>query len=510
MVWSKRNPVRPVHGRLLKTVEESEEKVRMTEHPLYQIMHPQSIAIVGASNDISKMGTIQLLNLLGEKYPGKVYPIHPQEETVLGLKAYRHARELPEAVDLAILTLPTGVVPEVLKDLGERGVKRAIIISGGFKEVGEKGKALENQILQIARQYDIRFLGPNCIGVIHPAFHLNPTMHTYSHHPGFVGVASQSGTYVTQILPLLAKFQVGYSQAFSVGNGADLDLVDCLEYLGSDPQTKAVALYIEGIKHPREFMKVALRVTSKKPVVALYVGGTVAGARSAESHTGSIAGRDDFYNALFRQTGIVRAYSVEDLFEWALAFASQPLPKGRKMAILTHSGGPASSLADACNRWNLLVPVFSADLQTRIRQLVPATGSTRNPVDLTFFMDRGVLLDKLPRMILEQPDIDGLLLHGIHGPSFFQAVAQIAQQYVPVPSYDKVRDSFFSMMESFVQLPEKYGKPIIASTFAEREDEAVAFVQDHSLPCYRAPERAVRAMAALCQYAEMRDGEKTV
>jgi acyl-CoA synthetase (NDP forming) len=504
----KRRAAAPIRAQFLKMPEESEDSVKMTEHPLYQIMHPKSIAIVGASNNIAKMGTIQLLNLFAIKYPGKIYPLHPQEETVLGLKAYRSVRELPEAVDLAILTLPTGVVPEYLKDLGERGVKRAIIISGGFKEVGEKGKALENQILQIARQYNIRFLGPNCIGVIHPAFHLNTTVHTYPNQPGTVGVASQSGTYVAQIIPFLQKFQVGYSQAFSVGNGSDLDLADCLEYLGGDPQTKAIALYIEGIKRPREFMKVALRVTSQKPVVALYVGGTVAGARSAESHTGSMGGRDDFYNALFRQTGIVRAYSVEDLFEWAQALASQPLPRGRKVAILTHSGGPASSLADTCNRLNLVVPIFSADLQARIRQLVPATGSARNPVDLTFFMDRGVLLDKLPRMILEDPDIDGLLLHGIHGPSFFQEITQIAQQYVPAPSYEKVRDSFFSMMDSFVRLPEKYGKPIITSSFTEREDEAVAFVQDHRLPCYRAPERAVRAMAVLCQYSEFRNRGK--
>lgn len=155
-------------------------------------MHPRSVAIVGASNDFSKMGTIQLMNLMGGNYPGKIYPIHPKEETVFGLKAYRSGRELPEPVDLAILTIPTAAVPEVLNDLGERGVKRAIVISGGFKETGERGKELEGEILRIARQYGIRFLGPNCIGVIHPSFHLNPTMYPYLHQFGGVGVASQS------------------------------------------------------------------------------------------------------------------------------------------------------------------------------------------------------------------------------------------------------------------------------------------------------------------------------
>ncbi len=476
----------------------------MTEHPLFRIMHPRSVAIAGASNDFTKMGTIQLLNLLGGKYPGKIYPLHPQEKTVLGLKAYPNARELPKPVDLAILTLPTSAVPKVLEDLGVRGVKRAIIISGGFKEVGEKGRELEALIVKIARKHGIRFIGPNCIGVIHPALHLNPTMYPYFHQAGSVGVASQSGTYVTQILPLLAKSQIGYSQAISVGNEANLDLVDCLEYLGSDPETKAIAVYIEGIKRPREFIRIAQRVTREKPIVALYVGGTEAGARSSASHTGSISGPDALYDALFRQSGVIRAYAVEDLYEWTWALASLPLPKGRNMAILTHSGGPASSLADACNRLGLKVPIFSEGLQAEIRQLLPATASYRNPVDLTFFRDMGVLMEKLPEIILKDPSIDGLLLHGVHGSSYFHAVAEIAKNFIKIPSYEKVKGFFFSAMEAFVRLPERHGKPVIASAFTEREDDAVACVQDHGLPCYRAPERAVRAMAALCRYAEIR------
>lgn len=476
----------------------------MIEHPLYQIMHPRSLTIVGASNDLYKMGTIQLINLWGGKYSGKIYPIHPREETVLGLKAYRNARELPEPADLAILTIPTSAVPEVLRDLGERGVKRAIIISGGFKETGEKGKELEDQIVQIAHRYGIRFLGPNCIGVIHPAFHLNSTMYPYFHQPGSVGVASQSGTYVTQILPILAESRIGYSQAFSVGNGADLDLVDCLEYLGGDPKTKAIALYIEGIKRPREFIRVASKVTREKPIVAVYVGGTEAGARSSASHTGSISGPDPIYDALIRQCGVIRAYSVEDLYEWTWALASLPLPRGRNMAILTHSGGPASSLADACNRFGLRVPLFSESLQAKIGQLVPATGSTCNPVDLTFFTNLNVLLEKLPQIILEDASIDGLLIHGVQGSSYFLSLAEIAKTRVNVPPYEKVKNFFFSAMEAFVRLPGKYGKPVIASAFAGREDDAVAFVRDHGLPCYRFPERAVRAMAALCRYSKIR------
>jgi acyl-CoA synthetase (NDP forming) len=176
------------------------------------------------------------------------------------------------------------------------------------------------------------------------------------------------------------------------------------------------------------------------------------------------------------------------------------------MAVLTHSGGPASSLADACNRFDLNVPVFSENLQAKIRRLLPATGSTRNPVDLTFFIDLTVLLEKVPQIILEDPAIDGLLIHGIQGSSYFRSIAEIAKAWVNIPPYEKVKNIFFSAMEAFVRLPEKYGKPVVASAFDDREDDAVAFVQDQSLPCYRAPERAVRAMAALCQYAEIHSG----
>ncbi len=494
-------------GAFFESFPEIHGATLMKEHPLYQIMHPRSVAVVGASNDHFKMGSIQLLNLLAGKFPGKIYPIHPQQDPILGLRAYRTGREIPEPADLAIVTIPPASVPEVLTDLGERGVKRAIIISGGFRELGETGRELEARIVGIARQYGIRFLGPNCIGVIHPAFHLNPTMYPYTHQPGSVGVASQSGTYVTQILPFLAKSQIGYSQAFSVGNGADLDLVDCLEYLGEDSETRAIALYIEGIRRPKEFIRVGSDVSKRKPIVALYVGGTEAGARSAASHTGSIAGPDSLYDGLFKQAGVIRAHSVEDLFEWAWALASQPVPKGKNMAIVTHSGGPASSLADACNRWGLKVPVFSPALQARVRQLLPQTASSANPVDLTFFMDVRVLMEKLPAIILEDPSIDGLLLHGIIGSSYARSLESLAKDRIKLRPYEQMRGFVLSPMESFTSLPERFGKPVVASSFSGREDDAVAFVQDRRLPCFRAPERAVRAMAALCRYAEIRSRE---
>ncbi|MBP1715507.1 MAG: acetyl-CoA synthetase, partial [Deltaproteobacteria bacterium] len=188
---------------------------------------------------------------------------------------------------------------------------------------------------------------------------------------------------------------------------------------------------------------------------------------------------------------VIRAHTVEDLFEWAGALSLQPIPRGRNMAILTHSGGPASSLADACNRWGLKVPLFSERLQARIKELLPSTGSFRNPVDLTFFMDMGV-------------EIDGLLMHGVMGSTFFKSVSEIARKWVKVPSYEQVRNLFLGTMEAFIKLPRQYGKPVITSSFADREDDAVKMAQDNGIPCFRAPERAVSAMAALCRYGEIR------
>ena len=287
----------------------------MSENPMVKIMNPNSVAIVGASNNIMKMGTVLLTSLIRGEYPGKVYPIHPREEIVLGLKAYRKAADLPQAADLAVLVIPTRAVPQVLGELGEKGIRKAIIISGGFREVGGGGRELEKEIIAVARQYGIRFLGPNCIGIINTRKKLNTTFFPYLHQPGGIGIASQSGTYVTQVISYLAKSQIGYSQAISVGNEADIDLVDCLEYLGEDPETRAIALYIEAIKRGREFLEVARKVTRKKPVVALYVGGSEAGARASLSHTGALSGPDGLYEGALRQSGIIRVSTVEELYD---------------------------------------------------------------------------------------------------------------------------------------------------------------------------------------------------
>jgi acetyltransferase len=371
------------------------------------------------------MGTIQMLNTMKYRFQGRIYPVHPRENVVLGLKAYASIRDLPEAVDLAVITVPARVVPEVLEDCGSRGVHYAVVTSGGFGELGEEGKRLEEAIIRIARRHRIRFVGPNCLGILNPGHGLNVTMFPYDQPPGAMGLASQSGTYVTQVIHYLKRRGVGYSRALSIGNRADIDLVDCVEYLGQDPDTRAIALYIEGLKRPRLFLEKARRVSRTKPIVALYVGGTEAGARSSASHTAAICAPARMYSDMFRQAGIIEARTVEDLYLWTWALANQPIPRANRIAVLTHSGGPASSIADACNKSGLEVPRLSRETQEALKPLVPPTAAFQNPVDLTFSTDPELLVKTLPPLILADPNIDGLIIHGVMVTSWLSYIKEL-------------------------------------------------------------------------------------
>jgi len=465
-------------------------------HPLEQIFHPKSIAVFGASNKVTTMGTYQLLNIIGSGFKGRIYPIHPKLDEVQGLKAYKSVLDLPEVPDLALITIRSEAVIQVFEELGKKGCKRAIVISGGFKEIGEQGKKRERKLIEVAKKYGIRFVGPNCIGIINPWLPINTTMYPYELKPGYIGMASHSGTYVTQVLPWLKKLGIGYAKAVSLGNEASIDIVDAIQYYGEDEKVKAIALYVEGIRRPREFLEVAKKVSKKKPIVALYVGGTKAGARSGQSHTGAMSGPDEIYDGVFKQCGIIRAPDVASLYEWAFALATQPPLLGRRIAICTHSGGPATSLADACERIGFEVPEFSLALQKRIQEQIPETGSARNPVDITFSVDLEALYYRLPELILSSGEVDGVILHGIEGESYYYHFIDVAPKTFNFP-LEEMKKYLEAVFKKLAELPHKFSKPIVASSFMGREDSAVAQVQDSGIPCYPTPDRAVLAMKAL-------------
>jgi acetate---CoA ligase (ADP-forming) subunit alpha len=476
----------------------------MESSPLYKMMHPKSIAFWGASSNPTGMGTVQLSQLLAAGFEGSVYPIHPRETEIKGLKAYAHIGEVPEPVDLGVFVLPTKVVPEALEECGRAGVKRVIVVSAGFGEKGAEGKQMQQHLVDIAREHDITFLGPNCIGVVNPHWKLNTTFFPYDAAAGFVGMASQSGSFITQMFGHLEKLGIGFSQGFSVGNEGMVDIADCLEYLGHCPKTKVIALYIEGIRRGREFVRVAREVSRKKPVVAFYVGGSESGSRAALSHTGVLAGPDRLYEGMFKQAGIIRATSIEELFDFCTVLGSQPLPKGNRIAVLTHSGGPGAAAADTAERTGLKLADFSQSTTDAVSEIVPHTASVRNPVDLTFNRNPMDYTETIPRILLKDDQVDGLFIYVLM--PFLRIIQSLeAMGNDADQAAQMARDFVTANVKALQTLSEEFGKPVVGGSFCTRQEPINRMLQDAGFPVLSSPERAVKALAALVTYAKMRN-----
>jgi len=482
----------------------------MPVNPLYLLLHPRSIATAGASNTPMKMGTLQALSILKDGWQGTFYPIHPTEKIVLGHKAYASPLDLPEAPDLAILVVPTDQVVPVLEDFAKIGTKRAIIISAGFKETGAVGRELEERIKEIVAAYGMRLLGPNCMGIVNTANSLNVTVAALDNRPGYLGLASQSGTYVTQTLAYLKERGIRFSKAVSCGNEADIGIIDALEYLGADEQTKAIILYIEGIRDGRRFIETARRITPLKPVLAQYVGGSAAGARAGLSHTGALAGPDFLYEGIFQQAGIIRCHSIEDLYAHGWVHAAQSRLRGNRLAVVTNSGGPGTAISHNADLNGMRIPRFSDALQAKIRPLIPPHAASANPVDLTFHLDMQVLAVTIPELIMESGEVDGIVLHGAMGSGFMKMVYSHVKELMGNIS----RETFLEMttrdMTAAVALPGKYHLPLVISSFFGREDDSTSLYMDHDVPVFDSPEKAARGMASLLRYKEILDRKPIV
>lgn len=474
----------------------------MTENPLKALMNPRSIATVGAGNNPTKMGTIQALSILKDGFKGKFYPVHPKDKTVLGHKAYPSVLDLPEAPDLAVFIVPTEMVTGLMEDFGKIGTKRAVVITAGFRETGAEGLVLEGQLKEITRRYGIRFLGPNCIGLVNSALPLNITVMPLLGPPGLLGMASQSGTYITQTLGLLRRRGIRFSKAISLGNEADIEINEALAYLGEDEQTRAIALYIEGLQDPAGFLEVARQITPHKPIVAQYVGGTAAGARAGSSHTGALAGPDHLYDGLFKQAGIIRVHSVEDLYGLGWSLATQPPLKGKRIGVITNSGGPGTAMSDTLNAGGLEVPVFSEELQEKIRPLIPKQGARGNPVDLTFFLNAEAIGVAIPELVMQSGEIDGIVLHGAMGTGFMEEIHIHAEDLFGMPR-DTFLDAFREDLRPAVTLPQKYGLPFIVSSFLDEYDDYNVAYREHDVPVYDSPEKTARAMNILWEYRQI-------
>ena len=474
------------------------------DSPLHPIVNPNSIAFFGASHNSANMGTNQLLSILSLGFEGSVYPVHPKEERVQGLKAYRSVGELPETPDLAMVVLPTDVVRPTLEECGRKGIKHAIIVSGGFKEVGKEGQEKERELVRVARQFGIRFLGPNCMGVANPHHKLNTTILPHQGAPGFVGMASQSGSLVTQMFGYLDRFGAGFSTALSVGNEADVDLVDCLEYLGACPHTKVIALYVEGIPRGRKFVETAREIAIHKPIVALYTGGSETGRRAGLSHTGALAGPDQVYEGMFRQAGIVRAESITELFDFCLVLGRMPIPRGRGVVVQTHSGGPGAGAADLLGRAGLNLPTLSRDTINRLTPYIPHTGSVNNPVDLTFTKDPMDYFYAIPKVLLRDPGVDMLLLYFLSPEPIVIRTLQNMGVPMDMARY-QTRLMIAEQCEHMGSVLKTNDKPIIGFSFNGLTEGFIRGLVTQGVPVFPGPDRAAKALGALVRYAGLRD-----
>jgi len=343
---------------------------------------PKGVALIGASSNPEKLGYGILSNMIDYHYDGKVYPVNPKDDEILGLKCYKDVIDVPDPVELAVIIIPVKLIAAALKKCGQRGIKNDIIISGGFKEVGEDGAKLEEELLQIARQYDIRFIGPNCVGTMDLYSGLNSTFIDGMPQKGGIGFMSQSGAVCGAVVNLFKDKGVGFSYFVSLGNEADVNETDVIEYFGQDKNTSVIAAYVEAIQDGRRFLDVAKDVSRHKPIVIIKSGRSDAGAKAVSSHTGSLAGTYTAYQAAFMQAGVIEVETISQLFNMAAVLDTQSIPVGDKVAIVTNSGGPAALASDSLADNGLSLATLSEDSTRKMKKFLNPSAQVSNPIDM--------------------------------------------------------------------------------------------------------------------------------
>ncbi|MGQ9694099.1 MAG: acetate--CoA ligase family protein [Thermodesulfobacteriota bacterium] len=473
------------------------------------LFNPKSIALIGSSNNIEKWGAIIFLNIIFGGYQGKLFPVNNREEFVFGHKAYANVTQIPEKVDLAIIAIPARATKEAVLDCLQKGVRMAIVITSDFSETGEEGARLERELTEMARAGGMRLVGPNTMGIFSASASLTALMPPVRPKKGKVSLISQSGNIGTQMLGWGEKFAVGFNKYVSSGNEGDLKTEDYLSYLGKDPETKVILLYIEGLDNGRKFFKVAKQITPHKPIIVFKGGRTSAGARAAKSHSGAMAGKKEIYAAAFGQAGILWASTSEEMLEWAAAFTSLPLPQGPRVGILTRGGGWGVITADACQEIGLEVPPLDVPLLNNLNNFLPPYWSKGNPVDMVATISTSAYINCLEALISWEK-IDAVIsLSGDAGPLAMMSpdLKKRVERFSLPAGVDKilqkVSESRTLIYEHTLALIKKYNKPVFAVGTNLIKGKGSA-QEDHFLAQFRTPERAVRAAGALYQYARFR------
>jgi len=456
---------------------------------LENFFNPGSIAIVGASEKKGKVGSEILTNIVKAGYIGKIFPVNRKAESINGLKCYPDIESIGQVPDVVIIVIPAKAVTAVMEQCARIGVKSVIIITAGFKEIGEEGRKLEQQVIQIAKQAGIRVIGPNCLGVIVPANKLNASFGGDLPSAGTTGYLSQSGALLAAILDMSNAKGIGFSKLISIGNKSDIDELDIIKSLGDDPDTQVIAGYLESIEDGNAFVREAEKISNSKPIILIKSGGTSAGAKAASSHTGSLAGTESAYEAVFERSGIIRCNSIKEQFDYAQAFANQPLPAGPNVAVITNAGGPGIMAADAIERRGLTFAKLADETVSKLAGYLPPAANLYNPIDIL----GDALADRYEfalDAILDDPNVDVVLM--LLTPQAMTEAATTAKAIVKVSQ-------------------QKRQKPVLACFLgAGKVEEGTKVLQIGKIPQYDSPESAVATIKVMADYVRWRARPKRV
>ncbi len=457
----------------------------MKDRLIEGMLRPSAIAVVGASTIPGKIGYTVLDNIIKGGYPGKIYPINPGATEILGLKTYPTVNDVEGNIDAAIITVPAKFVPDVAVECGKKGIKGLIIITSGFSEVGNR--PLEDEVVKIAKQYNMRVLGPNIVGILSNSDKLNGSFAPFLPLAGKASLVSQSGALLIALDAATYTRRVGFDKLISIGNMSDIDIADMITWLDDDPNTSCISLYVEGFRDGRRFIDECLK--AKKPIIALKAGSSAHGAAAAASHTGSLAGAAKVYGAAFQQGGVIQAKDLNDLFNRTQALSFQPPMKGDHLLIITNGGGVGVLATDAAEKYGLPLQFAPADVQMELKKHMPEFGSAKNPVDLTGMAGVDWYTDSV-RYAFAHPWVDGLVV--LYCETAMTNPDEIARGIKRGIDESGVKD-----------------KPVtISFVGGERSEKAMQWLVEQGIPAYGAPDIAVNTIAALREYALMHTGTK--
>lgn len=443
---------------------------------------PDSVAVIGASREEEKVGHIILDNIINSGYKGKLFPVNPKADEIHGIKCYPSVLNVPGDIDLAIIVIPAQFVLQVLEECSKKNTKWSIIISAGFKETGIEGAKRERQLIEKAKDYGIRILGPNCLGIIDTECPINATFSPNMPPMGKIGFISQSGALGTAILDWAKTNKIGFSKFVSLGNKADISENDLFDDWENEKDTEVITAYLEGVKYGREFIRISSKVSKKKPIIVIKSGNTDAGARAVSSHTGTLAGSAKAYEAAFKQAGIIRANTIRDLFNYAKAFSYQPLPKGKKVAIITNAGGPGIMATDECEKSDILLASLEKETIDGLKEFLPEAANFYNPIDILgdALADR---YKKTLEVVIKDNNVNAIVM-------------LLTPQAMTQP---------LKTARAIVEVMENSGKSITVLTSfmgGSEVEKAVKFLAEKNIPNFDIPEEAIDTLKVMMEHTD--------